>query len=102
MIDIIDVADRADVDVVIHQAAVRHFHRNDPFARFRAEQHDLSRFLVVHHQRVRVGRHFDGRSSAGADVVDYVSLTLTQGDRHRRAFVGEQQGWKQKHADNAD
>jgi len=68
-----------------------------------AQQDDLARLLVMHHQRVRICDYVHSRRRAGADVVDYVTLTGIQGESHCRAVVGEQQaGPKHKHADSCN
>jgi len=103
MIDVVDVGERLDRHVIFDVAAVGSLDRNRPFAGFRAQQDDLARLLVMHHQRVRICDYVHSRRRAGADVVDYVTLTGIQGESHCRAVVGEQQaGPKHKHADSCN
>ena len=82
MIDVVDIADRADRDVVINRGAVGQFDSYVPLAGSRAQQGDLTRLLVVNDEGVGICDHLDLRRRAGADIVDYVTLARIQGESH--------------------
>ena len=84
MIDVVDIADRADGDVVVNRGAVRQFDPYAPFARRCAEQGNFTRLLVVNHKGVRIRDHLHLRRRAGAHIIDYVSLARIQGESHYR------------------
>jgi len=87
VIDVVDIADRADRDVVVYRGAVCQLDPYGPFAVPRAEQGDFSRLLVVYDEGVRIGDHLHLRRRAGADIIDHVSLARIQGESHYRGRV---------------
>ena len=92
MIDVVDIADRADGDVVVNRGAVRQLDPYGPFAGSRAEQGDLTRLLVVNNEGVGIRDHLHLRRRAGAYVIDYVSLARIQGESHYRGRVIRRKG----------
>lgn len=105
MIDVVRVGDRVDGYVILDRVAGCGFDRNRPFPALRAHQHDFARLFVVYHQRVRICDHVYRWGLAGADVVDYVTLTRIQGERHfRDPAIGREQhvGAKHEHADGSN
>ena len=87
MIDVVDIADRADSDVVVNRGAVSQFDPYAPFACRCAEQSDLTRLLVVNDEGVGIRDHLHLRRRAGAHIIDYVSLARIQRESHYRGRV---------------
>ena len=105
MVDIFAVGDRLDGYIIVDLLALGGLDRYGPLTGFGAKQDDLARLLVMHHQRVRIGNYFYGRSFSGGDVVDYVTLSCVQGERHfRSGAIGcvQQSRTKQHHTDSGD
>lgn len=102
MIDVVDIADRADGDVVVNRGAVRQFDPYAPFARRCAEQGNFTRLLVVNHKGVRIRDHLHLRRRAGAHIIDYVSLARIQGESHYRGRVIRRKGQSLRQHDHAD